>query len=324
MHPDVTKLLLSLHFIQESISSPLAAQMLDFNEEDCQSFLTDDIPASDNSTYCPITGNVNDTTSASITNTAAAANGESEGVCCYDLPTSDNSTGCQTIGNDTATNSAPTTTTTTSCDSEGLCCYLGDDASFDFDPDTISSLLDCEQPSEYEPSDVIPASTAATHQLPATSSYIGQQNQDELNQLLLTDAINSGNWPLDSPDSVIPQDMDTDARPRWVPWPCNNPDRVVQLPEGRQIQMMPSLMGYMGMNSLPTCTFPDTSIISRYQPMCSGDGQMGFFHGRMLMNAEAGMGAEGGAGGVYGVEATHSVYNSIDMQVKNQKTIKEA
>ena len=53
--------------------------------------------------------------------------------------------------------------------------------------------------------------------------------------------------------------------------------------------------------------------------MCSGDGQMEFFHGRMPMNAEAGMGAEGGIGGVYGAEATHRVYGSIDMQVKNEK-----
>jgi len=317
-----TELLLSLHFIQESISSPLAAQILDFSEEDCHSFFADDLPESDNSMYCPITGDVNDTTSASITNTAAA-NCESEGMCCYvnNLPASDNSTGCQTIGNVTATNSAPNNTTSAaSCDSGGLCCYLGDDASFDFDPDTISSLLDCDQPYNYEPSGVIPVSTAASDQLPATSAYIGEQKQDELNQLPLSDAMNSGNWPLDSPDSVIPLDMDTDTRPRWVPWPCNNnPDRVVPLPEGQPIQTMPQLMGHMGMDSLPTCTFLDTSIISRYQPMCSGDGQMGFFHGRMLMNAEAGMGAEGGVGGVYGAETTLRVYNPVDMQVRNGK-----
>lgn len=270
----------------------MASQILDLTDEDDINFFADDLPASDNSVCCPTIA-------------------------------SENSTCCPTVsGNAVATTSSPVTTTTAaSCESESLCCFVGDDASFDFDPATISSLLDCDLCPDYDPPGVTPAATAATYQLPATSVNMGAQSQDELSQLLLSETINGGNWPQDSPDSVIPSDMDRDARPGWMPWSCYTPDSGAQLPDAQPIQMMPPLMGYIGMDTLPTCAFLDSSIISRYQSMSSGDGHMGFFHGRTMMGSDTGMGgmgAEGGGlGGIYGMDSTQRVYNSINMQVTN-------
>ncbi|ONK57329.1 uncharacterized protein A4U43_C10F18960 [Asparagus officinalis] len=184
--------------------------------------------------------------------------------------------------------SSITGTTAASCDSEDLCCFLGDDASFDFDPATISSLLDCDLDND----------PPAVHQLPTTSSVsnnVGGQNQDQMNQLLLTETMNRRNRPLDSPDSVILPDMSS-----WAP-----------IQDSRPINMMPSLMGYMGMDNLPSCAFLDTSIVNRYQQMNGGDGPMGFFHRRTMMGVDGGIGAEG----IYGLESAQGVYNSLDMQV---------
>lgn len=299
---------------QEDISSPIVDQIFDFTAEDYINFFDDDISGSDDSTGRLTEGNVIDAASVAAISPPAAS-GEGKVLCndVGDLPALDRSACCVVTGDVTDI----TTAASASCESESLCCYSGDDASFDFDPATISSLLDYDQPSNYEPHNVIPATI---YQLPATSGYSGEQNQDEINHLLLTNTINGGSWSQDSSDSVISSDKDIEALPGWTPWQCYNPHAMVALTEEQPIPLMPSLMGYMGVDSSQSCAFLDTNIISRYQSLSSGDGQMGFFHGRMMMGTETGIGAEGGeVGGVYGPESTQRIYSSIDMQVKNVK-----